>query len=170
MNSGIKSQIFELLITGQRSYTDICRQCGGSPSNVSAHLREMLDDKSVIKSRVGKNVFYALRGQELHPDEVSNKVRIIETIERNSHLQFHEILVKCSPLERSDVSKALANLVFEGKVYRHRRENSKNTYYSTSNFIDGLLLVNPRRRNQVEVKHNIGPFLREFLFGLPIPA
>jgi DNA-binding transcriptional ArsR family regulator len=170
MTSTLSDQIFELLISGQRSYTDICRQCGGSPSNVSAHLRVMLDCKAVIKSRVGKNVFYALRGQELHPNELSNKETVIKVLERYPYLQFHEILVKSTTVERSDVSKALASLVFEGSVFRHRKENSKNTYYSTSNFVDGLLLVNPKRRNQIEVKHNIGPFLREFLFGLPIPV
>lgn len=170
MNSMINSQIFELLITGQRSYTDICRQCGGSPSNVSAHLREMLANNEVIKSRVGKNVFYALRGHDLKPEESSNRLLTLETLSMGPPLQFHDLLVKCPTLERSDLSKALANLVFDGKVFRHRKENSRVTYYSTSNFEEGLLLVNPRRRNQCDAPQNIGPYLREFLFGLPLPV
>lgn len=170
MSSILDDQIMELLITGQRSYSDICRQCGGSPSNISAHLRGMMHRNEVTKSRIGKNVFYAMRGQELRPNEVTNKGRVIEVLSAHSCLPFSEILVKCEPLERSDVSKALANLVFEGKVYRHRKESSRTMYYSTSNFVTDLLLVNSKRRNQVETHSPIGPYLREFLFGFPIPA
>lgn len=170
MSSYLNDQIMEFLSTGQRTYSDICERCGGSPSNVSAHLKEMMNRNEVTKSRVGKNVFYALRGQDLIPEEKSNRAKVLEVLSKVEYMQFNEILVKCPTLNRIEVTKAVANLVFDGKIFRHNKEKSRIMHYSTSNFVKGFLLVNQKRRNQVETYAPVGPFLREFLFDLPIVA
>lgn len=169
MRNKLKEQIMSVLTRGQLSHSDLCERCDASLSTVNLTLRELIESKQLDKMRVGRNVYYAISNQIEPKFEKHINHCILTALSAEKSLTLCELSKRCPHLSSSEISKSLAKLVFTSKVYKHAKEKSRHIHYSTSNFVEGLLLVNPKRRKLNELSDNvIGPYLRQFLFNQPI--
>lgn len=169
MREQLKKSILKSLADGQLTHTELCERNGRSLSTINVTLRELIEDKKVNKMRIGRNVYYALPDGSEPPVEKHLNYTILSTLSQHPSLTLCELMKLCPQFKPDAITKAIAKLVFTEKVYKHAKEKSRHMRYSTSNFVDGLLLVNPKRRRLDEGSDNvIGPFLRQFLFNLPL--
>lgn len=169
MRDKLKQRILLRLQDGQLTHTELCESCDASLSTTNLTLRELLESKLVNKMRVGRNVYYALATDTDAPRIKQINYTIMSTLSQYPSLTLVELSKRCPDISSSDLSKALAKLAFTSKIFKHAREKSRHIHYSTSNFVDGLLLVNSKRRKLNEQSDNVvGPFLKQFLFNLPI--
>lgn len=170
MRKKLREQIIERLKLGQASHSDLCENNDASPSTANLVLRELLASKQIHKMRVGRNVYYILDGHDISPDVKSVNATIIEVLSQYPTLTMVELTKKCTTIKASDVSKCVARLVFTSRIFRHTKDKSRHIHYSTSNYVEGLSLVNSKRRTTPDIEHEtIGPYLKQFLFNLPIP-
>lgn len=169
MRENLKKRILQQLSETHLNHSDVCENCGASLSTTNLMLRELLADKKIQKMRIGRNVYYSLvTDKEPLKDQTINTI-VMSELSNHPALTMCELTKRCQSLTSTEVSKAVAKLAYDGRIHRHAKEKSRHMYYSTSNFVTGLLLVNSKRRSTDDQYHEtVGPYLRQFLFNLPI--
>jgi hypothetical protein len=169
MRDRLKQAILKTLAKGQLTHSELCNTSDASFSTMSVALREMLSAQQLHKMRIGRNVYYALPNDTEPPSEKQINHTILTVLAQHDTLTLTELTKRCPEFNPDSVSKAVAKLIYTSKIFKHAKEKSKHIHYSTSNIVSGLLLVNTKRRKLDEQSDNtIGPFLREFLFNMPI--
>jgi hypothetical protein len=130
-----------------------------SASNIQTNLKQMILDGTLYKSRVGRYVFYALSTSKKEVNPI-----IMDVLEQNNLITIKELSTRTG-LTLSVLAEQLQYLLHKEEVYKFYKPGSE-VYYS-------LREDNPGYYTQMDeyiapIKQPVGPYLREFLFNIPI--
>jgi hypothetical protein len=129
-----------------------------SNSNICKHLKLLVKSNHITKARVGRYVYYMM------PDiKVPVLPEIDSVISNHCSLAFRDI-VKKSGLDAVTVSKQIAYLLHKEILFK-QSNNDKDVLYTKDESLAREVQEHVRITKE---ERTIGPYLREFLFGLPI--
>lgn len=131
-----------------------------SNSNICKYLKLLVKSNDICKARVGRFVYYSLPSIEI---EVLPEID--KAISTHRSLSF-KTMVQTSGLDQVTVSKQIAYLLLKEILFK-RSNNDKDILY-TKDETYAREVQDPVRITKEE--RTVGPYLREFLLGLPIPV
>lgn len=144
----------------QISHEELLVEIPVSNSNICNHLKLLVKSNLIYKSKVGRFVYYSKPGIELPvlPE-------IDHVISTHRSLSFREIVAK-SGLDQIIACKQIAYLLHKEILFK-QPNGDKEILYTKD---ESLVREKPEQIYVPKEERTIGPYLREFLFGLPIPA